>query len=220
MENVINFNEFTRFSVVSRAQRTCWLCQKPSSGQAVYCEKCGAVQPVAETNHFIRLGLEQKFDLDAEELEGKYALLKKALSPESMSVRGIVERGHAERQLAAVNEAYENLCDPIKRGRYWLALHGAVLTREASENPAVGDLREELKNASQAHEFDRVAQKSGQATEKGVMRLMHALRAGNWDNANDILCELDGLDEIYKKAREKRAECEPENPRIGISRVD
>ena len=42
--------------------------------------------------------------------------------------------------------------------------------------------------------------------EKGIVSLMQALRAQNWQQANTMLSELDGLEDILRNIRSRRAD--------------
>lgn len=205
MDNIISFNEFTVPSACSNAETCCWICHKGNAMRALFCQHCGAIQPVRPIDHFARLGLERRIDIDLEALERQYASLARTLSPERFSIRGMGERGHAEKQREALEEAYHTLRDPLRRGRYWLALHEKEIEESEASNPLVAELRSELENAAVASQCDRVAQKAGQALEQGVVGLMQALRNRNWQLANAMLIEVDGLESILNEVRGRRA---------------
>jgi len=202
MANVI---EFTGPPDFRRGDLCCWLCQKATSPRALFCHHCGTIQPVRNIDHFARLGVERRIDIDMELLEKQYAALKKTLDPNHFTIRGAGERGHAAKQLESLEEAYETLRDPLRRGRYWLTLHAKEFEEAEDSNPLVAELRYELESADEAAQCDRVAQKAGQALEQGIMGLMQALRGQNWQQANAALVELDGLEMILKNVRERRA---------------
>lgn len=204
MDNVIEFSEFTIPASCEKAQACCWLCQKGTSLRALFCQHCGSIQPVRPIDHFTRLGLERRIDIDSDLLERQYASLKRTLSPERFSIRGMGERGHAARQLEAIEEAYQTLREPLKRSRYWLALHEKEVEDAETNNPMVGELKQELDTAVMAVQCDRIAHKAGQAMEQGVVSLMQALRAQKWQLANAILLEVDGLEAILSEVRDRR----------------
>ena len=110
------------------------------------------------------------------------------------------------KQLEALHEAYDTLREPLKRGRYWLTLHEKEFKQATDTHPFVKELRNELDNAAEPQQCDRVAQKAGQALEQGIMGLMQALRAQDWQQANRTLIEVDGLENILGDVRAKRAE--------------
>ena len=69
----------------------------------------------------------------------------------------------------------------------------------------VAELRSELEGASVASQCDRVAHRAGQAMEQGIVGLMQALRSQNWQLANAILLEVDGLESLLGDARSRRS---------------
>lgn len=211
MFNVIGLSDFAN---AANNGLHCWLCQKSVSVRALFCHHCGTIQPVRDIDHFARLGIEQRIDVDTEHLEKQYAALSRTLDPQRFLIRGLGERGHAAKQLEALRQAYETLREPLRRGRYWLSLHaGGASQTSALANPFVSELRRELENAAEPCACDRVAQKAGQALEQGIVGLMHALRGEDWPQAKAALSELDGLEAILGDVRSRRAALMP-NARV------
>lgn len=213
--NVIEFNEFTFSSGCQTGEACCWLCQKSTSMRALFCQHCGTIQPVRPLDHFVRLGLERRIDVDPELLERQYHTLKKTLSPERFAIRGLGERGHAAKQLEAIEEAYQTLREPLRRGRYWLVLHEKEFMEAQTINPMVAELRSELEGSSVASQCDRIAHRAGQAMEQGIVGLMQALRSQNWQLANAILLEVDGLEAILNDVRSRRSSLTKKPPASG-----
>jgi molecular chaperone HscB len=201
MDNVV---DFTSLANSDPQEVRCWLCQKPTSMRALFCHHCGTIQPVRSLDHFARLGLERRIDIDTELMDRQYAALKRTLDPGRFAIRGLGERGHAAKQLQALEDAYQILRDPLKRGRYWLSLHEKEFEAAAEMNPLVAELHLELESAAAVEECDRVAQKAGQALEQGILGLMQALRGQNWQQANATLVELDGIETILATVRDRR----------------
>jgi len=210
MDNVIEFNEFTVSTSCQNGETCCWLCQKGTSLRALFCQHCGTIQPVRPLDHFARLGLERRIDIDSELLDRQYNSLTKSLSPERFVIRGLGERGHAAKQLEALDEAYHTLREPLRRGRYWLALHEKEIQEAEGVNPMVAELRSELEKAAFAQQCDRIAQKAGNAMEQGIVGLMQALRSQNWQLASAILLEVDGLEAILGDVRGRRSVLAPQ----------
>lgn len=205
MDNVIAFPDMA-FSGGEQGKAYCWICQKETPVRSMFCAHCGVVQPLRAVDHFTRLGVERRIDVDVELLEKQYKILKQTLSPERFSLRGLGERTHAAKQLEAVEEAYAILRDPVRRGRYWLSLHQKDVEEAEIANPLVAELRYELETVAEAAQCDRIAQKAGLALQDGVMGFMQALRAQNWQQANATLLELDGLEGILSHVRARRTQ--------------
>lgn len=206
MSNVIGMSEFTG---TVKGGLHCWLCQKQVSMRALFCHHCGTIQPTRDIDHFARLGMERRIDVDNDLLEHQYGTLSRTLDPQRFIIRGIGERGHASKQVEALNQAYETLRDPLRRSRYWLTLHAKEFDDAVAANPIVSDLRHDLETAADCAQCDRVAQKAGQAMENGIMGLMQALRGEEWGQANTTLVELDGLESLLDDVRVRRAELAP-----------
>jgi molecular chaperone HscB len=200
--NVVGLSEFAG---LANGDLHCWLCQKAVSTRALFCHHCGTIQPVRAIDHFARLGIERRIDIDMELLERQYNALSRTLDPQRFMIRGMGERGHAAKQFEALTEAYDTLREPLRRGRYWLNLNQKE-SSNATMNPFVADLRAELESAAEPSQCDRVAQKAGQAMEQGIMGLMQSLRGQDWNVASTTLAQLDGLESILGDVRSKRAE--------------
>jgi molecular chaperone HscB len=200
--NVVGLSEFAG---LANGDLHCWLCQKAVSTRALFCHHCGTIQPVRAIDHFARLGIERRIDIDMELLERQYNALSRTLDPQRFMIRGMGERGHAAKQFEALTEAYDTLREPLRRGRYWLSLNQKD-SENTTMNPFVADLRAELDSAAEPSQCDRVAQKAGQAMEQGIMGLMQSLRGQDWKVASTTLAQLDGLESILGDVRSKRAE--------------
>lgn len=207
MVNIIAFNDFAATGRgADGSEVRCWICQKPTHPRSLFCAHCGAVQPVQDMDHFTRLGLERRIDIDSELLEKQFVTFEKLLDPVRFSLRGLGERSHAADQLKAITEAFITLRDPLARGRYWLSLHEKDVDEAEAINPLLQTLRAELQATEDVADCDRIAQKAGQALEHGIMSLMQSLRGQNWQHANAMLVELDGLEALLADVRTHRSD--------------
>ncbi len=211
MAEIIEFNEFSTTLNGSSDELHCWLCQKTVSSRALFCHHCGTIQPVRALDHFARLGIERRIDIDIELLDRQYQALRRTLDPGRFTIRGVGERGHAAKQMEALDEAFDTLRDALRRGRYWLFLHQQEFDEAKSVHPVVADLRHELEVAAAPAHCDRVAQKAGHAMEQGILGLMQALRTKDWQQANATLVKLDGLESILNNVRTRRASLMPKD---------
>lgn len=200
--NVVGLNEFVG---LQNGDLHCWLCQKPVSTRALFCHHCGSIQPVRAIDHFARLNMERRVDVDLDLLDRQFAALSATLDPQRFLIRGIGERGHAQKQLEALNEAYDTLRDPVKRGRYWLKQNQQEAEQPETGNAFVLQLRAELDSAAEPAHCDRVAQKAGQAMQEGIMGLLQSLRGKDWQVANATLVQIDGLEALLEDVRQRRA---------------
>lgn len=218
MFNVVGLNEFAG---LANGTLHCWLCQKSVSSRALFCHHCGTIQPVRDIDHFARLGLERRVDIDMDLLEHQYAALSRTLDPQRFIIRGMGERGHAAKQLESLSEAYEVLREPLRRGRYWMVVNEKEFKKATETQPFINELRQELEKAAEPCHCDRVAQRAGHAMEQGIMGLMQALRGQKWEEANQALVELDGLEAILGDVRSRRVKLMPDQEgKSSLSSVD
>lgn len=206
MSNVVGMNDYFG---LANGETFCWLCQKPVSKRAIFCHACGTIQPLRDVDHFARLGVDRQLDIEPEILERQYHTISATLSPERFLIRGMGERGHALKQREALNDAYETLKDSLRRGRYWLQLHEKEFKESVGISPLVVELRQELTAADDPAHCDRIAQKAGQALEHDVMMFMQSLRGGDWQQANQTLDQINGVEAVLEEARSRRSGMTP-----------
>ena len=211
MTNIVDFGEFAPNCTAMHADLHCWLCQKNVSIRALFCHHCGTIQPVRQIDHFARLGLDRRIDIDAEHLDRQFEALRRTLDPSRFMIRGMGERGHAAKQLDALIEAYDVLRDPLRRGRYWLSLHQTDQQQAAADHPMVKELQHEISVTVDPMQFDRIASRAGQAMEEGIIGLLQALRGQNWQEASATLVQLDGLESVLNNIRDRRTAMHPKN---------
>ena len=80
------------------------------------------------TNYFQLFGLPRTFGIDAAQLDGRYRELQRIVHPDRYANASDQERRFAMQQSTRINEGYETLKDPLKRGRYLLELGGFVFS--------------------------------------------------------------------------------------------
>lgn len=113
--------------------RPCWSCRGPVAGDdAAFCTTCGVVQPPGQDDHFVRLGLERRFDLDAGVLDRAYFARQRQVHPDRFARRSPREAAIAESRSVSLNAAYQTLRDPLRRAAYLLELHGHPIAGEAA----------------------------------------------------------------------------------------
>ncbi len=203
----MEFNEFsTQTAGGGETDLFCWLCQKGTAARAIFCCHCGTIQPVRNIDHFARMGLERRVDVDLDLLDRQYAALKRTLDPARFSMRGMGERGHASKQIAALDDAYDTLRDVLKRGRYWMELHSQENALSSAPScPIVAELRREAEQVADPSHCDRLANRAGQAMEGGIIDLLQSLRNQDWNQAGAALARIDGLEGVLSDLRSRRA---------------
>lgn len=184
----------------------CRVCGRSVVARALFCHSCGAVQPPRAVDHFTRLGLERRFDIDLEQLNRQYTGFSRALAPERFAARGAGQQANARAQAEALSAAFEALRDPVRRARYLLDLTGAPATADAGQHDEeVADLSAHLSAASDVAAVDRLAADLGQRIEACIKYLAIAFRNGQTDNAARLLARLERLEALCAEARARRA---------------
>jgi molecular chaperone HscB len=113
-------------------------------------------------NHFATLGVEERFDLEADELERRYRERSREVHPDRFVSASAGERVKAIAAATELNEAFRTLKHPVPRAEHLLALRGAKI---ADNEPVEQDflmeileLREELAAAMGGGRGARVAE--------------------------------------------------------------
>jgi molecular chaperone HscB len=113
----------------------CSSCGMSAAGQLV-CEGCGVVQEIdRDPDFFTVFELPRRLVIDLADLEQRYYGLSRRLHPDLVHDRSAAERTASLKATALVNRAYRTLRDPVRRGLYWLSLHGESLGRDNERVP-------------------------------------------------------------------------------------
>lgn len=75
-------------------------------------------------NYFELFDLPVTFDLDGSDLAKRYHELQRHTHPDKFAAASNQERRLSVQLTALINEAFQTLRDPLRRGRYLLGLHG------------------------------------------------------------------------------------------------
>lgn len=105
---------------------------------------------------FAFLGLPVAFDLDPEALENNYRTLQKTLHPDKFSMSAEQERRMAVQLTAHLNEAHATLNNPMRRGRYLLAMQSIDTNEETDTVMPTEFLMEQMEIREQLEELDSV----------------------------------------------------------------
>ncbi len=184
----------------------CKQCDKPMTTPVV-CDYCHTLDPAGMgADYFSLLGLPQRFELDADELQRKFLALNRHAHPDfHMEDSEEVQELHLHVS-AAVNDAYRTLKDPAARAAYLLELLGG---KSSAIDKSVPDgflatmmmMQEELADAKDADDTDELSRLGDVlATQRdGLMRRIETL----FDQYQQSLaCEAvrtDLLDELRKQ---------------------
>lgn len=113
------------------------------------------MQAALDKNYFEIFGLPESFRLDLADITQRYRQLQQQLHPDRFASASDQERRLSVQTVAMVNEAFQTLKDPVRRGRYLLQLRDVDTGEESdtSMDPAFlmeqMELRESLGEARQ-----------------------------------------------------------------------
>jgi molecular chaperone HscB len=190
----------------------CWLCRGPVEATALFCPTCRAVQPPAAIDHFARLELPRRFDIDAAELDQRYFALQRQLHPDRFASRSARERAVSQSQAVALNEAYEMLKDPLSRAEYMLKLNGVDVNPDGCNTVRDPTLlmeqmehREALAEAATRAAVDEIAARTRGELERGLKVTAAAFEKHDLEAAEVEITRLKYLSKLLDETRVRRA---------------
>ena len=172
-------------------------------------------------NYFELFGLSTDFRIDLDELAKRYRDLQKVTHPDKFANASEQSKRIAMQSATQVNEAFQTLKDPLKRGQYMLQLSG----RNADgENLTSSDteflmqqmaLRESLEAAREAddplEELDRLLEKITHLINEQIARIAVMLDSGmeeDLDVAMECVYKMQFLKKLYSEAEALESELE------------
>jgi molecular chaperone HscB len=190
----------------------CWSCRGPTEAHALFCATCGAVQPPAPIDHFARLGLAVRFDIDGAELDRGYFALQRQLHPDRFAARAARERAVSQSQAVALNEAYETLKDPLSRAEYMLKLNGVDVNPDGCNTVRDPTLlmeqmerREALAEADTREAVDAIIAEARDERDRDLREAAAAFAAHELERAEVAITRLKYLNKLLEEARLRRA---------------
>ena len=175
------------------------------------------------TTHFDRFGLPQAFDVDLELLDRNYRELQRSVHPDRFVNASDQQRRLSMQQATLINEGYQALKDPLKRGRYLLQLDGREFDDERNTTSDTAFLMEqmELREAlADVRGSEDSFQALGQIMDRiaaDIDRLVGELQeqfskadADSLDGAADSLTKMQFFRRLQEEAGEIEADLEDE----------
>ena len=178
----------------------------------LFCPVCGAVQGPGSMDHFARLGLAVGFDVDVEALERPYFALQRQLHPDRFAGKSPKEKALSQQQATMLNEAYETLKDPLKRGVYLLELLGRGVDLTACGTINDPELlmeqmekREALSDATTPEQVAKLAMENESEVIACQCHISAAFNAGKLEEAGHLSIRLKYLVKLADEARSKKS---------------
>lgn len=185
----------------------CWNCNATSA--FLFCEACRSVQPVDHSVHYFQiLGLEKKYDIEEENLEGKYKDWQKKLHPDLVHTKSQEEREYAAEQSARVTTAYRTLSDPLARAIYILKLEGVdVDEEERISDPEllteIMEIREAVEDARDTQTLNQIQEQMQKELENWSRVFTDAFQSRKYDKALASIQRMTyykrAIEEVIKK---------------------
>ena len=144
-------------------------------------------------DHFEVLGIPRKLRVDQEQLTRHFYRLSRLYHPDYNQSLAPADRVRALQRSAAVNEAFNTLKDPYKRGRWWLEFNGGRID-ENMEVPQdlillVFEVQDDLRaigDTDDASFTDRIAERRREVEEALRVRRETLLTLfQKWDNLDN-----------------------------------
>ncbi len=163
-------------------------------------------------NHFELFGLPAVFDVDADELASRYRELQRRVHPDKFANASDQERRLSLQMTALVNEAFQTLKDPVRRGHYLLSLRGVDVGEETDTamDPAFlmeqMEWRENLEEIRQADnppkQLAELANRIGQRMQDKIGRFRSALDKNSPEEigkARNLVREMQFLEKLQQE---------------------
>ncbi|OMO68650.1 hypothetical protein COLO4_29517 [Corchorus olitorius] len=185
-----NFCSLSAAKVNSTTIR-CWNCDAVSAGTTpfLYCDSCRSIQPVdVSVDYFQIFGLEKKYDIEVDGLEGKYKDWQKKLHPDLVHSKSEKEREYAAEQSARVIDAYRTLSKPLSRAIYILRLEGVDVDEEQTVSDPellteIMEIREAVEEATDSQALNQIQSQMKEKMEESSNSFANAYRSRKFDEA-------------------------------------
>ena len=218
------YRQRSRFYDTTRNFATCWACgEENGSHEGVvnfFCSNCGKIQDVMnidgdEVSPFKVFGYSETFFVDTEDVEKRYWRLQKLLHPDKFAAADEGERDIAGRQSTLVNKSYENLKNPVLRGKILMTKTFGIepLSDDAGTNNVpiellaeVMEAREEIENldSDDVEGASKIIRKTTAMVEDCSIQFQKALEIEkNVEVASEMLVRLQYLHKIEEETRRK-----------------
>ncbi|KAK8504371.1 hypothetical protein V6N13_025049 [Hibiscus sabdariffa] len=202
----LDFSPYSKISLLSFCSQSaakldsttkrCWNCLAEATGSTpfLYCDSCRSIQPVdLSIDYFKIFGLEKKYEIEVDGLEGKYKDWQKKLHPDLVHSKSEKEREYAAEQSARVIDAYRTLSKPLSRAIYILRLEGVDVDEEQTVSDPellteIMEIREAVEEATDSQALNQVQSRMNEKLEETSDSFANAFQRRNLDEAVTCLC--------------------------------
>lgn len=173
------------------------------------------MQVALDKNYFEIFGLPENFDIDTATIKDRYHDLQRQLHPDRYASATDQEKRLSVQMTALVNEAFQTLTNPLRRGRYLLQLRG-IDTGEDIDTAmdsafliAQMELRESLDMAGNSSDLHALGEQVEAATGTRINRLRDCLSQqadAALKEARNTVRELQFLEKLMHEIEQREEE--------------
>lgn len=189
----------------------CWSCGAALPVLDRFCPACKVVQEPRALDHFARLDLARRFDLDLSVLEKAYFALQRQFHPDRFAARTAREKALSLRHATAINEAYQVLKDPLGRAEHLLSVAGKPVQADGAQTVNDPGLlmealeqREALAEADSAATVDAIIAEGRAAGAQLQQQIGAAFAANDLARAGQLALRLRYRQKLIEEARSRR----------------
>lgn len=189
----------------------CWKCESEVEIGNLFCPSCKTIQQPAEMDHFTRLGLDKKFEIGEKILDVAYFSKQRLLHPDLFVRKSDQEKKFSMAHAVDLNDAYEILKSPLKRGEYLLKLEGIIVNQDSPQSikPSQGmlleslEMREELDSINDKNELRTFAIKVNDTKMACIEEIKNNIEISNLHDAAHNVIRLRYLEKIIDETKKK-----------------
>lgn len=154
----------------------CWACNA-SIYAVVFCSTCHKIQPPSDVDAFQRLDLEPTFAVDITLLQNHYFKAQHLIHPDRYSQASAREKSFAQQQSEAINTAYQQLKDPVKRAEILLKHAGLALQAQTPDIlAAMMEWQEKIAEAQTSVDLEKLVEDLTLAYQEIYQKLAGAFK--------------------------------------------
>ncbi|KAJ7975899.1 iron-sulfur cluster co-chaperone protein HscB, mitochondrial [Quillaja saponaria] len=193
-----------------KVEGMCWNCHAVvDSAPFLFCESCRSIQPVDKSvDYFEIFGLEKKYDIEGENLEGKYKQWQKKLHPDLVHSKSEKERDYAAEQSARVIDAFHTLSKPLSRAIYILKLEGVEVDEEQTTSEPqllseIMEIREAVEEAADSQALNQILSQMQGKLKEWSSSFDNAFRNQNFEEAQTCIRRMTYYDRVREEIVKK-----------------
>lgn len=139
--------------------------------------------------------MDDRYDLDAKELQKKYRQMQSVLHPDKFSKRSDEEKQISENYSSLVNEAYKVLQSPLKRAIHLLSVKGENVAEDQKlQDPEflmeIMELNEEVEQADTPEKLSKLNEKNRKQLEALTKEVGECFDGNETKRAKEVIIKM------------------------------